>query len=60
MDTVTDIISGAMFAINFGNIDLSAVTMTIAAGVPVVMPTVVGLIGMRKGLNFVLGMIKGA
>jgi hypothetical protein len=55
-----DIIADATFAINFANIDFSSITQTIASGVPVVLPTVVGLIGMRKGISFVLGLIRGA
>ncbi|MDR0903790.1 MAG: hypothetical protein LBM59_04085 [Ruminococcus sp.] len=55
-----DLVADATFAINFASIDFSSITQTIASGIPVVLPTVIGLIGMKKGLWFVLGLVKGA
>jgi hypothetical protein len=55
-----DVISEVTYAINFANLDFSAITQTIASGVPVVLPVVISMIGMRKGISFVLGLVRGA
>jgi hypothetical protein len=46
--------------IDFGTIDLSALTNTISAAIPAALPTVVVLLGARKGISLFTGMIRGA
>jgi hypothetical protein len=50
----------AQTIVDFSSVDFSAITATISAGVPVVMPIVVTLVGLRKGISFVMGMVRGA
>lgn len=42
------------------NVDFSALTATIEAIVPVVLPVVVSVLGIRKGISFMMGVIQGA
>jgi hypothetical protein len=46
--------------IDFGTIDLSSLTSTISAAIPAALPTVVLLLGVRKGVSLFTGMIRGA
>ena len=41
------------------DIDLSGITEGIIAMIPIVIPVVVGIIGLRKGLSFLKSQIKG-
>lgn len=41
-------------------VDFSALTATIEAIVPVVLPVVVSVLGIRKGFSFLIGCIHGA
>lgn len=42
------------------SVDFSALTATIEAIVPVVLPVVVSVLGIRKGISFMMGVIQGA
>lgn len=41
-------------------LDFSALTATIEAIVPVVLPVIVSVLGIRKGISFLIGCIQGA
>lgn len=41
-------------------VDFSSLTATIEGIVPLVLPVVVTVLGIRKGISFMLGCIKGA
>ena len=40
--------------------ELSGILEAIVSLVPVFLPTVVGLVGLRKGISFLVGAIRGA
>lgn len=42
------------------SVDFSALTSTIEAIVPIVLPVVVSVLGIRKGISFMMGVIQGA
>lgn len=46
--------------INWGTIDISPITSAISAAVPSVLPAVIGIVGIRKAISFVMGMIRSA
>ena len=41
-------------------VDFSALTATIEACVPIALPVVIGIVGIRKGISFLIGMVAGA
>lgn len=41
-------------------IDFSGLTATIEAMLPIVLPVVVSVLGIRKGISFMMGCIQGA
>ena len=42
------------------SVDFSSLTQTIEAVIPIALPISVGLVGIRKGISFLLSMIRGA
>lgn len=44
----------------FTGVDFAQVLSGVKECIPVILPTVVGFIAFRKGLSFVLGMVRGA
>lgn len=44
---------------SLGSVDLTAVTESVTSMVPVVLPVVVGMIALRKGISFLKAQIKG-
>ena len=46
--------------INLTGVDLMSVLDEVVALVPVVLPAIIGFIGLRKGLSFVKSALKGA
>lgn len=41
-------------------VDLAPITASIQAAVPVVIPVAVGLLGLRKGISFLMNQLRGA
>lgn len=50
----------AKVLIDFSGVDFSAVTNSIASAIPTVLPIVLTLVGTRKVVSFVMGMLRGA
>jgi hypothetical protein len=48
------------FAVDWTGVDFSGIVTGITGALPFIIPTVVGFIGLRKGIQFVRGMLKGA
>ena len=46
--------------IDLSSVDFSGLTNTITAIVPIALPIVITLLGIRKGISFLLGMVRGA
>lgn len=40
-------------------VDMGGITDQIKAGIPLVIPVVISVLAIKKGVKFVLGMIKG-
>lgn len=55
-DEVANVVTG----IQWGSIDISPITSAISDAVPVVLPVIVGIAGIRKAVSFVVGMIRSA
>ena len=45
---------------NWGTIDITPITDAIMSVIPVVLPAVIGIAGIRKGVSFLVGMIRSA
>lgn len=45
--------------IDFSSVDLSGLTATIISAVPQVLPVSVTMVGIRKGISFFLGTLRG-
>lgn len=45
---------------NWGTIDIAPITDAIMSVIPVVLPAVIGIAGIRKGVSFLVGMIRSA
>lgn len=52
--------SVAKAAIDLSSVDLSIIGETISGLVPTCLALIIPILAIRKGLSFVLGMIKGA
>lgn len=46
--------------IDLSSIDFSPLTKAISDAVPVALPVVVGVVGIRKAISFVMGLVRGA
>ena len=46
--------------INWGTINISPITAAISDAVPAVLPALIGIVGIRKAISFVIGMIRSA
>ena len=46
--------------ITWGTIDISPITTAISDAVPAVLPALIGIVGIRKAISFVMGMIRSA
>lgn len=44
--------------IDLSSVDFSGLTATITSVVPIALPIVVTLLGIRKGISFLIGMVK--
>lgn len=47
-------------SISWGTIDISPITSAISDAIPVVLPAVIGIAGIRKAVSFVIGMLRSA
>ena len=45
--------------IDWSAVDFSAITTNITAAIPTILPVVVAVLGLRKGISFVMGSIRG-
>jgi hypothetical protein len=48
------------FAVDWTGVDFSGIVSGITSALPFVIVPVIGFIGLRKGIQFVRGMLKGA
>lgn len=60
MNVIQTLLSTSNPVINWGTIDISPITTAISEAVPVVLPVVIGIAGVRKAVSFVVGMIRSA
>lgn len=44
--------------IDLSGVDFSGLTATITSVVPIALPIVITLLGIRKGISFLMGMVK--
>lgn len=52
--------STAIVANAIGNVDFSALLQEIISLLPVLLPTIVGFIAIRKGISFLIGSLRRA
>lgn len=51
---------GKTALVDFSGVDFTSIADSISASVPTILPVVLTIVGIRKTVSFVMGMIRGA